>query len=100
MYQVVLASESPRRREIMETMGIKYKVLAANVVEEVEETKPAEMVQALAKLKARAVYQRQELKSEELQEVIIIGADTMVFFEDHALGKPKNEEDALHMLQM
>lgn len=100
MYQVILASESPRRKEIMETMGIKYKVMAANVIEAVEETKPDKKVQALAKLKTDAVFQRPELEEAENQEVIIIGADTMVFFGEEALGKPKNEEDAIRMLQM
>lgn len=100
MYQVILASESPRRKEIMDLMDIPYQVLAANVVEVVEETKPAEMVQALAKLKTNAVNQRPELQTEEYQEVVIIGADTMVFYQEHALGKPKNEEDAIRMLQM
>lgn len=103
MYQVILASESPRRKEIMETMGIQYKVLAANVEEIVEETEPSDMVRALARLKTSAVKQKlelQELLGEDNQDVIILGADTMVFYKEHALGKPKNEEDAARMLEM
>jgi septum formation protein len=99
MYQIILASESPRRKEIMETMGIPYKVMAGNVVEVVEESVPEEMVQALARLKTRAISDR--LSQQPLEnEVIIIGADTMVFYQEHALGKPKDEADALRMLQM
>lgn len=100
MYQIILASESPRRKEIMETMGIRYKVMPANVEEVVEETVPEEMVQALARLKTAAIMDRPELQMEEYKDVIIIGADTMVFYKEHALGKPKTEADALRMLSM
>lgn len=100
MYQVILASESPRRKEIMENMGIPYKVLVANVAEVAEETVPSEMVQALARLKTNAVKQKLDSQYEENQEVILIGADTMVFYKEHALGKPKDEADAVRMLEM
>jgi len=100
MYQIILASESPRRKEIMETMGIPYKVMAGNVVEVVEETVPEEMVQALARLKTKAIADKISYQEVEQKEVIIIGADTMVFFQEHALGKPKDEADAVRMLQM
>ena len=100
MYQVILASESPRRKEIMETMGIAYKVIAANVDEVTQETNPFEMVQELAGLKTDAVLQRPELQTDEYKDVILIGADTMVFYREHALGKPKDEKDAYRMLSM
>lgn len=84
----------------METMGIRYQVLSANVEEVVEETVPEEMVQAVARLKTSAVLNRPELQEEEYKDVIIIGADTMVFYKEHALGKPRNAEDAVRMLSM
>lgn len=97
MQRIILASESPRRKEIMETMGISFETYPANVLEVVEETKPSEMVQALARKKAQFV-------AECIKDVndiqIIIGADTMVFFQEHALGKPKDEADAVKMLRM
>lgn len=95
MYRIILASESPRRKEIMKQMGIPYEVIAANVKEEVKETEPAKMVQALAGLKAGNVAGR--LPDQE-EEVIIIGADTMVIHRGKALGKPKNEEEAVQMI--
>ena len=100
MYQIILASESPRRREIMETMGIPYQVMASNVKEEVKETVPEQMVQALARLKTETIKEqvRQQIGTEK--DVIIIGADTMVFYDEHALGKPKDKEDAARMLRM
>ncbi len=100
MYQIILASESPRRKEILETMGIRYQVMAANVEEVVEETIPDEMVQALASLKTEAVLQKLLQQGEDHKDQIIIGADTMVFYMEHALGKPKDEADALRMLSM
>jgi len=99
MHQVILASGSPRRKEIMELMGIPYKVVTEDVEEITQETNPSDMVQALAKLKSVAVASKLE-KAGQYDKLIIISADTMVFYQDHALGKPKNEEDAFHMLQM
>lgn len=106
MYHIILASGSPRRKEIMETMDIPYQVIKADVEEKTVETIPAKMVQALASLKANAVLpQVRKLAKEyeqsgEQAEFIIIGADTMVFYEGHAMGKPKNEQDAARMLQL
>ncbi len=100
MYQIILASESPRRREIMETMGIPYQVMASNVKEEVTETIPDLMVQALARLKTEEIKKQALQLMDAGKDIIIIGADTMVFFEEHALGKPKDKEDAARMLRM
>jgi septum formation protein len=105
MYQIILASESPRRKEIMETMGIPYKVMTSNVEEVVKETEPEKMVQALAELKTSAIEDRldaQEKSEPNLykEDRIIIGADTMVFYQEHALGKPKNTKDAFRILRM
>lgn len=100
MYQIILASASPRRREIMETMGIPYTVITSNVEEVVEETEPSDMVQALARLKTDAVDKLLSAEHKEYKEVIILGADTMVFYKNHALGKPKDMQDAQKMLHM
>jgi len=100
MYQIILASESPRRKEIMELMGIPYQVIPGNVVETSAEKTPSLMVQALAGLKTEAVASRLAENNRLNHEVIIIGADTMVFYREHALGKPKDETDALRMLEM
>lgn len=98
MVQIILASESPRRKEIMENMGIPYKAVAANVEEVVQETEPARMVEALAKLKSKEVAAR--LSQQPETDDIIIGADTMVFYRGQALGKPKDTVDAARMLHM
>jgi septum formation protein len=100
MYRIILASESPRRKEIMETMGITYETMASNVEEVVAETDPAAMVQALAALKTNHIAAKLEQAEAISEDRIIIGADTMVFYEEHALGKPKDEADAVRILQM
>jgi septum formation protein len=97
MYRIILASESPRRKEIMDKMGISYMALASSIEERVSEKEPGAMVQALAALKAEDIAFRMKDKYENR---IIIGADTMVFFQKNALGKPKDEADAVRMLQM
>lgn len=96
MYRIILASESPRRKEIMEQMGIAYETMSAHVKEEAKENSPAGLVEALAAIKARDVAGR--LRSEE-EDQIIIGADTMVFHDGKALGKPRDREDAIIMLK-
>jgi len=120
-YKIILASASPRRKEIMEQMGIPYQVMVADVEETVSETEPSRMVQALASLKTEAVLSKYIMhdgcngnnkdnkdnkgnKADNInagqEKFIIIGADTMVFFDGHALGKPKDEADAFRMLRM
>ncbi len=97
MYKIILASESPRRKEILETMGIPFESVPANVLEEAAETEAAGMVKALAAKKAEAVAAG---LGKEQKDRIIIGADTMVFYDGHALGKPKDREDAARMLEL
>ncbi len=100
MYQIILASGSPRRREIMEIMDIPYKVVTADVDEVTKEKEPSKMVQALANLKTNEVASLTAANTGDIRDIIIIGADTMVFYQEHALGKPKNEAEAARMLGM
>ncbi len=98
MYRIILASQSPRRKEIMTQMGIPYEAVDIHVVEEVDEkvnNTPSKLVKALAMVKARAAADR--LKNEP-DDLVIIGADTMVFHHGQAMGKPKDREDAAAML--
>ena len=69
MYLIVLASESPRRKEIMDQMGIGYVAIPSHAKEVVSETSPSDMVKALASLKARDVASRLNVK----EKFIIIG---------------------------
>lgn len=100
MYRVILASESPRRKEIMEQMGIPFQSMGSSLDEVVEEKEPAAMVQALAATKAKDIASKIAEEKDMAADSIIIGADTMVFFRENVLGKPKDKADAMRMLQM
>ena len=79
--ELILASGSPRRRELLERLGIAFRVLAADIDETSLETNPSQLVQNLALEKAQAVA-RLEPKA------IILAADTTVALEDSILNKP------------
>ena len=96
MYRIILASESPRRKEIMNQMDIHYETIPANITESITGDDPSEMVISLGHQKARNVADRILPNQEDL---IIIGADTMVFHKGKALGKPKDREHAIEMLE-
>ena len=97
MEKVVLASESPRRKEIMENMGIRFETMVADIKEEVLDKEPSRMVQALARLKSEKVA---SLLDDDRGKKIVIGADTMVFYHGKLLGKPVDKADAIKMIEM
>lgn len=100
MYSIVLASESPRRKEIMDQMGINYITIPSQVKEVAPKASPSDMVMALASLKAKDVASKLNDKQfKDNDKYIIIGADTMVFHCGQALGKPKDRSDAIRMLK-
>lgn len=97
MKKIILASNSPRRRELLENIGLKFEVMPDNTPEPMDETLlPQDMVMFLARFKGKNVAQT--LESEE--DAIIISADTVVAIDDKILGKPKTAEDAYDMLSM
>ena len=90
---IILASQSPRRKELLELAGIKHRVIVSQVDEIFDEDLDvAGQVQDLAIQKACAVA---ELYPQET----VIGADTIVVLDGKILGKPKNEEDAFNTLK-
>lgn len=90
--EIILASGSPRRRELLEQMGQTFRVIAPDVDETVSGT-PAEMTDALSERKARAVCAG-------LTEGVVLAADTLVAVDGEALGKPADHADALRMLKL
>jgi septum formation protein len=91
--KLVLASQSPRRREILERAGFDFTVRVAGVPEEPEAGEsPDAYVRRLSRSKALAVRR-------EADEVIL-GADTVVVLDEHILEKPRDTEDAARMLRM
>lgn len=94
--ELILASQSPRRQELLRMIGLDYTVLVSEVKESVPRgAAPGELVEYLALEKARAVFQAHP-------QSCVIGADTVVFIDGRIIGKPRDEADAyaiLHTLQ-
>lgn len=95
--KIYLASASPRRRELLEQIGLKFAVMVSNVQEKTTASEPARVVEALSEQKARAVLGELERENRE-EEILIIGADTVVAVEGRILGKPADREAAAEML--
>lgn len=89
--EIILASGSPRRRELLSQAGIDYIVKPADIDENTKETLPSKVVEDLSKSKAIAV-------SKDNPGRVVLAADTVVAFDNRILGKPKDEEDAFEML--
>jgi len=90
---ITLASASPRRRELMDIMGLEFAVSPADIPEElVSGESPVDMVRRLSAEKAQAI-------AAKLDSGLVIGADSMVVFEGQAVGKPVDDDDARRMLR-
>lgn len=92
--KIILASKSPRRKQILTNMGYEFEVIPSNYEEQLpkQQFKP-QMIQELAFFKAQEVAMRVSADS------IILGADTVVVHNDLVLGKPNSREDAFRMLK-
>ncbi len=94
--RVILASASPRRRELLTQIGIAFEVQVSDVEERITATVPCEVVQELSRQKAGAVMDM----CMERFGTVVIGADTIVACGGEILGKPRDEEDAARMLRL
>ena len=93
---VVLGSASPRRKDLLETMGLRFDIVAADIDESTRSNEdPARYVARLARSKALAVLA--DLSGDD--HTVVIGADTCVVRDAEILGKPRNADDARTMLQ-
>ena len=97
--RVVLASKSPRRKEILENLGVKFDVIVADADESCDIESPHGRVGALAEIKGRAVLQYLCERREET-DCLIIASDTLVHACGEFLGKPHSREDARKMISM
>lgn len=101
-FDIVLASASPRRRQLLEDVGVRFRVRASDVDEALEPdllANPREAAKELAQRKARAVVE--DLLNEGYTgSLLVIGADTMVVRGGRIFGKPRDEEDAARMLRL
>ena len=92
--RIILASKSPRRRELLSGLAKDFEIITAETDEELpDEITPHDGVVILAERKGRAVL------SDELYDAIVISSDTLVELDGVPLGKPISEEDAARMLR-
>src|SRR5262245_14454616 len=92
--QLILASGSPRRAEILGFVGWKFEKRVPDVDESVlSDEDPADYVERLAEAKALAVANR-------IENGLVLGADTTVVIDQEIIGKPLDEDDARRMLRM
>ena len=96
MSKIILASASPRRKELLAKAGISFTVIPAAGEEKRTSEDPGEAVQQLARDKAEWVAQS---LAECEEGTLVIGSDTIVVFENRILGKPKDRRDAAEALE-
>lgn len=94
--RIILASASPRRKELLGQIGFNFEVVTSRVEEKATSPEPDRVVEELSRQKAEAV---RDLLSTCPEEMLIIGADTVVSLDDCILGKPADSEEAMEMLE-
>ncbi|WP_418703030.1 Maf family protein [Anaerotignum faecicola] len=93
MMELILASASPRRKELLEKIGLPFTVQPAMGEERITQKSPAAVVMELSRQKA------EEIAAAQTEDCIIIGADTVVARGEKIMGKPKDAADAKQMLR-
>lgn len=94
--KIVLASASPRRRELLAQIGLTFEVRPSQAEEVAESQEPAEIVMELSQLKAADVFDN--LPEDEKENTLVIGADTVVALDGCIMGKPGSEKEAKKMI--
>ena len=99
---IVLASASPRRKDILNELGVSFSIMCADTDENSAQTDPRRFTEELAAKKGMAVYQKiiNEQGTDTANSAIIISADTVVCCDTKILGKPKDNDDAYRMIKM
>ena len=93
--KVILASKSPRRKELMDLLGIEYEIMVSEVDETLEEGLTLEeQSKKLGYIKAKEVFEKTN------GDRIVIGSDTLVIKDGMVFGKPKDKQDAVNMLNI
>ena len=96
---IVLASASPRRKEILEGMGASFRIVTSNADESCSIADPIELTRELARRKAEATFDELRRRGEN-DGAIIISADTVVAIDGKVLGKPHTKAEAIEMLSL
>ena len=93
--EIILASASPRRADLMKHVGLNFRVSTCNTDESYDENlTPAEIVMELSLRKADAVFDKEMPEN----DTVVVAADTIVSIDNKILGKPKDRLDAINML--
>lgn len=102
--RIILASASPRRKELLKKLFPDFEVIPAEGAEAYTEYHPSKIVQELSGQKAaeieQALYGTENMACEQRPDYLILGADTVVALQDQILGKPKDASHAKEMLRM
>lgn len=94
MKRFIVASASPRRKELLENVGFSFEIIPSDADESCEDKlSPDELVKELAKRKAESVF-------ENNTDAVVLGCDTVVEYGGTVLGKPESREDAKRMIKM
>lgn len=94
MRRFILASASPRRKEILEKAGYSFEIIVSDTDENIaEDLSPEKTVEVLAERKALSVW-------ESNKDSVVFGCDTVVAIDGRILGKPTDDKDAFNMLKM
>lgn len=99
-YRMILASASPRRRELLNLAKFEFEVIPSCMEEIISESEPAKIVMELATQKAQEIFHAQKALPSNAKPLLVIGADTVVSYHQEILGKPTDVPDARRMLRM
>ena len=97
--KIVLASASPRRRELLGRLQISFEVIPAQGEEYITENRPSAAVVELARQKAGEIYEKLTEAGAEDEDILVMGADTVVCCDGVILGKPESPKAAQEMLR-
>lgn len=90
--KLILASNSRTRKEVLDKVGVKYSVIPSNIEEHSSKEDPKEYVMDLSRQKAEAI-------SKNINEGVILSADSIIYIDNKRLEKPKSKEQAREMLR-
>ena len=99
---IILASASPRRKEILDGLGVDFRIMVADVDESSDERDPQKLTEELARRKGLAVWNRivsERPEGIDIDDCTIISADTVVWCDGEIFGKPRDKADAERMIR-
>ena len=98
--KLILASQSPRRKEILENLGLDFEIVTSDADESSSITNPYTLVEELSRRKGEAVRALLLSQGRDLSDTVIIASETVVSIDGEILGKPRDKEDAKRMLKL